>query len=138
MDENAIRSAGIFANSLQGCPSESFAAAETFGIDLSEHKPTQIDEELVIASDMVFAMEAWHYRGLRKTFPKHREKIFLLAPFESSPPARSEMYDVLNIRDPYGREMKDFILCFGRIDACLRGLFSTIHGNAKALMNPEI
>ena len=127
MDENAVRSAGTHADPSQGCPPETIAAAKTFGIDLSAHKPARINEELVIAADMVFAMEARHFTFLRENFPNHTKKIFLMAPFENPAPARRELYDVLNIRDPYGREMKEFLCCFERIDACLRGLFSTIH-----------
>ena len=119
-----FRSAGIVVNHPRESPPGTLAAAKTFGIDLSGHRSQKVDEDLVAAADMVFGMEAWHFRSLRKKFPRHREKIFLLAPFENSAPVGNNLYNVFNIQDPYGRELKDFINCFKRIDACLQGLFS--------------
>ena len=124
--EMTFRSAGIVVNHPRESTPEAMAAAKTFGIDLAKHRSQKVDEDLVAAADMVFGMEAWHFRSLRKSFPRHREKIFLLAPFEGSAPVKRDIYDAFNIRDPYGRELADYISCFGRIDACLRGLFTLI------------
>jgi len=128
-----FRSAGIIVNHPRESPPETLDAAKTFGIDLSGHRSKKVDDDLVIASDMVFAMETWHFRSLRRNFPRHREKIFLLAPFESSPPVKHNLRDVLNIQDPYGRELKDFISCFERIEACLHGLFPLIRKSEERL-----
>ena len=75
---------------------------------------------------MVIAMEAWQLRRLRKIFPQQKEKMFLLPLFDENSPERSDPYRHLNIRDPYGRAIGDFIECFERIDACLKGIFSVI------------
>ena len=125
-DKWVVRSAGLLVDRPHGSPPEAVSAAKTFEIDLAGHRSKRVDEDLVAAADMVFAMEAWHFRRLHETFPKHREKIFLLAPFEDPAPVQRDRYGVLNIQDPYGRTRKDFIGCFERIDACLRGLFSRI------------
>jgi protein-tyrosine phosphatase len=120
------RSAGIVVGQPEGCPRETLGAAERFGIDLSGHRSRQVDQGLIIEANMIFAMEAWQFTRLRKLFPQHVGKIFLLSLFEENPPERSDSFHVLNIRDPYGREIEDFIECFERIDACLEGLFSVI------------
>jgi len=122
----AFRSAGIDVGQPEGCPRETLAAAETFGIDLSGHRSRQIDAELVAGADMVLAMEAWQASRLRKVFPEHREKVYLLPLFEESPPGRPDAGRLLNIRDPYGRAIEDFIECFERIEACLKGIFSGV------------
>ena len=124
------RSAGIVVETPQGCPRDTLVAAEKFGIDLSRHQSRQVDRKLVEESDMIFAMEVWHFRRLRALFPKQREKIFLLPLFEENPREQLDAYLVLNIRDPYGRSSGDFIECFERIDACLKGAFSTIKAAA--------
>ena len=124
--EMNFRSAGIVVNRPRESPPETLDAAKNFGIDLSMHRSQKVDEDLVAAADMVFGMEAWHFRSLRKSFPQYREKIFLLAPFENSSQIDHNPYDIINIQDPYGRGLKDFMNCFERIDACLRGLFSRI------------
>ena len=120
------RSAGIVVEQPQGCPRETLVAAERFGIDLSGHRSRGIDQGLVAEADMVFAMEAWQLRRLRKIFPRQKEKMFLLPLFDGNPPERSDTYRLLNIRDPYGRAAGDFNECFERIDACLKGIFSVI------------
>lgn len=122
----ACRSAGIVVGQPEGCPRETLAAAERFGIDLTGHRSRRIDQGLVAGADMVFAMEAWQLSRLRKIFPQHKEKMFLLSLFEENRPKRSETFSLLNIRDPYGRAIGDFIECFERIDACLKGIFSVI------------
>jgi protein-tyrosine-phosphatase len=81
---------------------------------------------------MILAMEAWQFTRLRKLFPQHIEKIFLLPLFEGNPPKRSESFSILNIRDPYGRAIGDFIECFERIDACLKGIFSVIRRRQRS------
>ena len=122
--EMTFSSAGIVVNHPGESPPDAVAAAKAFKIDLSEHRSQKVNEELVAASDMIFAMEAWHFRSLRKNFPHHREKVFLMAPFEKTAVVRHDLFDVLNIRDPYGRDLKEYESCFKRIDACLQGLFS--------------
>ena len=120
------RSAGIVVGEPEGCPRETLAAAERFGIDLSGHRSRRVDQDFVVEADMIFAMEAWQFTRLRKLFPQHKEKMFLLSLFEENPPKRSETFSLLNIRDPFGRAVEDFIECFERIDVCLEGLFSVI------------
>lgn len=131
------RSAGIVVEQPEGCPRETLIAAERFGIDLSGHRSRRIDQGLVAESDMIFAMEAWQFTRLRKLFPQHLGKIFLLPLFEGNPPKRSESFSILNIRDPYGRAIGDFIECFERIDACLEGLFSVIRHCGNQLPGEE-
>lgn len=122
------RSAGITVREPEGCPRETVVAAERFGIDLSGHRSRRIDQGLVDGSDMVFAMETWQFVRLRKNFPRHAEKMFLLPLFDTNRPARSDAYGFFNIRDPYGRSIGDFLDCFERIDTCLEGVFSAIRG----------
>lgn len=119
-------SAGIDVKTPEPCPRETLTAAERFGIDLSGHMSRRIDAGLASGADMLLAMEAWQASRLRKVFPQFREKIFLLPLFEASPPGQAEAGRLLNIRDPYGRALADFVDCFERIDACLKGIFSGI------------
>jgi protein-tyrosine phosphatase len=133
-DENRIvcRSAGIIVGRPESCPRETLAAAERFGIDLSGHRSQGICAELLAAADMTLAMEAWHVSHLRKAFPRHRDKIFLLPLFGISPQGPADPGRLLNIRDPYGRGLEDFIGCFERIDACIQGVFEKIRDGARA------
>jgi len=121
-----FRSAGLIVNTARESPPNAIAAAKTFGIDLSSHRSIKINEDMVAAADMVFGMEAWHFRNLRKRFPQYKEKMFLLAPFENTATVRRNQFNIYNIQDPYGRDLKDFENCFERIEECLRGLFSVI------------
>jgi protein-tyrosine phosphatase len=133
-DENRIvcRSAGIVVGSPESCPRETLTAAERFGIDLSGHRSRSIDAELLAASDMTLAMEAWQARHLRRAFPGHRDKVFLLPLFGEGPPDQGDPGRLLNIRDPYGRGLEDFIECFERIDACIQGVFAGVRDGTRA------
>jgi protein-tyrosine phosphatase len=120
------RSAGIEVGLPEGCPREAIAAAEMFGVDLSAHRSRRIDQGLVAGADMVFAMEVWQLSRLRKIFPQYKERMFLLPLFDGSPPGQVDASRLLNISDPYGRTLKEFIECFERIDASLKGIFSRV------------
>ncbi len=117
------RSAGIDVKTAEACPRETLSAAERFGIDLSGHRSRRIDKKLVSGADMILAMEAWQARRLRKVFPDAAVKIFLLPLFDESSPGHPDAGRLLNIRDPYGKPIEDFIECFERIDTCLKGIF---------------
>lgn len=130
-------SAGIDVRVSEPCPHETLAAAERFGIDLSGHRSRRIDEGLVAGADMILTMEAWQNRCLRKAFPEHRKKMFLLPLFEENPPGRPDAVHLLNIRDPYGRSLGEFIECFERIDACLKGILSGIHNAGVRPLHDE-
>lgn len=131
----ACRSAGIEVGKPAPCPSETVAAATRFGIDLSGHRSRRIDAGLVAGADMVLAMEARQAARLRKAFPEHRGKIFLLPLFEEKPAARHDPDRLLNIHDPYGRPIGDFIECFERIDACIKGIFSRFRNGGIRFSN---
>lgn len=122
-----VGSAGLDVKVSEPCPTGTLEAAKRFGIDLSGHRSLRIDAKTAADADMILAMEAWQIRRLRKTFPEHREKIHLLPLFDMDPVLRTGAEHLLNIQDPYGRSLADFIECFERIESCLKGIFSRIH-----------
>ena len=88
-----VKSAGLLA--LPDLPAVPFAqeACRLAGYDLSNHRSTQITNELMNEFNLVLVMEIWHLQKIQEFFPDHAHKTFLL----------SEMTNVKkDIIDPHG------------------------------------
>jgi protein-tyrosine phosphatase len=74
-----VGSAGTWAE--PGLPVFPFAgwAKEHFGIDLSDHRATRIDRELITQYDLVLTMANNQQEALRVEFPEMKGRIHLLA-----------------------------------------------------------
>jgi protein-tyrosine phosphatase len=102
-------------------PPEAVAAAAQFGVSIDRHKSRRIEPEAIASSDMIIVMEASQLVELRKAYPDHRGKIFLLTLF--SPGRRFWLPD---IPDPYGKSLEQFRACYQVIQTCLDRLFEQV------------
>ena len=107
-------------------PADAINAAESFGVELKDHMSRSINYSIVESYDMVFVMETWQYKYLRKLFSEYTNKIFLLPLFTDKEYDLFDAYNKYNIRDPYGKGMNEFLDCFHRIDKCICNLFGKL------------
>jgi protein-tyrosine phosphatase len=121
-----IDSAGLEAKAHERSPENAIAAATGFGLNLENHIPKSIEQNIFEGSAMVIAMETGHFQTLRKRFPDARYKIFLLPLFENDEKAKMRGFCRYNIEDPYGRDLDEFKKCFRRIERCITALFEEI------------
>ena len=105
-------------------PQEVLEAAEKFGVNLNAHKSTGITNRVAESCDMIIAMESWHVKRLKKMFPMHGDKIYLLPLFERNNRKWKWSYERYNISDPYGKSLPYFQECFHRIARCIDEIFS--------------
>ena len=119
-------SAGLEVSGPLPSPKEAVLAAEKFGLQLNGHRSRGLTQEMVESFDMIIAMEAWHFKALRKAYPKHNHKFFLLPFFDTKNSREEKGFLRYNIQDPYGRSVDEFYACFQRINYCIEGLFKEI------------
>jgi protein-tyrosine phosphatase len=112
-------SAGLEVTEPEESPEEAVHAGRSLGIHLRDHRSVRISASMIEAADMVFAMEVWQLKELRRRFPAYRQRFFLL-PLFGNPQARG--YGRYNIRDPYGKSKAEFSRCFQNIRECLHNL----------------
>ena len=102
--------------------------AMKFGVQINGHRSRPLTLEMVESFDMIIGMETWHFKALRRTYPKYRDKIFLLPLFDITGSEHVKGFSRYNIQDPYGRSLEEFYACFQRISQCIQTLMRHIEG----------
>ena len=82
-------------------------AARRFGIDLSQHRTTDIQDFQLMDGDLIFAMEARHIAPLSCSCAGYEVQIALLGLW--CRPRLALLYD------PHGSSIEYFATCFDRI-----------------------
>lgn len=118
------RSAGLEVREPLPSPDLAVQVAKTMGIDLLDHRSMPVTEDMVEESDMIFVMEHRQAVFLRRTFPTHVTKIYLLSLFDSDPSQAGDHASRYNIPDPYGLSEKEFLECFRKIERSIEGFLS--------------
>ncbi len=113
-----IKSAGTHTKN--GLPADSNAIihARIFDIDLSSHKTTKVERELLESSKLILAMEPWHIVNILLISPSLFNKTFLLSTLDTE-------LDSSTI-DPYNKQQIVFENSFKRIRNCLNKLVEII------------
>jgi protein-tyrosine-phosphatase len=91
------------------------------GVNLTDHRSMQVTGDMIEDSEIVFTMEYRQAVILRKTFPAHVSKIFLLSLFDADPLPAGDHVLRYNIPDPYGKSEEDFLECFRKIERSIEG-----------------
>jgi protein-tyrosine phosphatase len=118
------RSAGLEVRISVPSPDLAVQVAKTMGVDLMDHRSIQVTGDIIEESDIVFAMEHRQAVILRRTFPAHVSKIFLLSLFDADPHPAGDHVLRYNIPDPYGKSEEDFLECFRMIERSIEGFLS--------------
>lgn len=126
---NSFFSAGLQVLTSNPPPNEAVKAAECFEIILSDHKSKPLSSVLLESISMIITMEAKQMVTLKNQYPQIVDRLYLLPLFEYNIQDEKSYYNRLNINDPYGKSTNEFIICYRRIEACLRGLFTKLYGN---------
>ncbi|MBE9572723.1 MAG: hypothetical protein IMF11_19020 [Proteobacteria bacterium] len=126
IEEATFYSGGLNVSRSTPPPKEAILAAESFGVQLNGHRSRGINREMIESFDMIVAMETWQLQALKKSFPKYKDKAYLLPLFDTQEGAKRHGFSRYNIQDPYGRSLDEFRVCFQRIKRCIEGLFEEI------------
>lgn len=115
-------SAGIDVSAPNPPPAAAVSAAQQFAVQMTDHRSQPLTNAMMQGADAILVMEIWQLNQLKKQFPQQADKIHPLALFEDGDMAPAGGYEKYNIRDPYGRPVKEFIRCYRRIGRCVNGL----------------
>lgn len=88
--------------------------AETYDIDLTDHRAVKATTEAITAADLILVMDYRNYHNFTTRYPDAAERMFLLRTFASGPRMR--------IRDPYGYTQSVFDSVYSDIATCIRTL----------------
>jgi protein-tyrosine phosphatase len=93
-----VESAGIGA--LVGHPADPFAleVMTDNGLDASEHRARQIDQDMIAKSDLILVMDKSHMRWIHQNFPMSRGRVHLIGRWR----------DNAEVADPYRRPREAF------------------------------
>jgi protein-tyrosine-phosphatase len=94
-----IASAGVFAPAGYPAAQNTLAVLKQRGIDLSQHRSSQITQEMMETYNLILTMERGQKEALQIAFPKQAPKVYLL----------TEMIgEYWEIVDPVGGSLRDF------------------------------
>lgn len=97
--EKNISSAGL--EGLVGYPADpmTIECMRAIGVDVSSHVARQLDLDMLVQADIVFAMTTQQVKKIEERWSFSKGKVFRLCHWTNK-----------NIADPYRKDMQDFIL----------------------------
>ena len=103
----------------QGHPASNLAISvmKDLGIDLTRHRSTPLDREMIESSDLIIAMTQSHRIQVGKLNPQALKKTKLLLEFSKGKG---------DIADPFGADINVYSLCFDEMRDSLDNLFLEI------------
>lgn len=101
-DRWQIQSAGTWTEPGRPVTQLSQVVMQRRGIDLSGHRSSLIDADLLAAASVILVMTRHHQEAVQVEFPEIQHKVYLL----------SQLVDhSFDIEDPYGGSLDDYELC---------------------------
>ena len=122
--EICSRSAGLDVQVSAPSPDLAVRVARTLGVELMDHRSKPVTADMIENTDMIFTMEHRQAAFMRKYFPDHVRKIFLLPLFDTNSHLGGDHALRYNIPDPYGKSEKEFFECFRKIESSIEGFLS--------------
>ncbi len=113
-----VKSAGIFAVNGVKASDNSIIALEEIGIDISDHRSTLADEELIHKADLILTMTNSHKQVLKDKFPNAKNKIFLLHEY-----SEGKLKDII---DPFGGSLAEYKIVRDEIYKALEKIIKKI------------
>ncbi|MFQ5674070.1 MAG: low molecular weight protein arginine phosphatase [Nitrospinales bacterium] len=118
-DSIRVFSAGTMDMGQQPAPREMVELAESFRVDMKNHRSKTLTKSMVEEADLIFAMEIFHKNKICELFPDYKHKVFMLSLFDSR-------FNGVNINDPLGRDYYNYRYCFDRIYSLVQKLILVI------------
>lgn len=111
-----VGSAGFYERSGRRTSQISFEAAQSLGIDLTDHRSAVVTPCMLDEYDLVVVMDMSHFVSLRKVHPKYGGLVIPLAVFDDDDSR-------LDISDPHGKDKDTFVRTYSQIKNCVDRLW---------------
>lgn len=118
-----VFSAGSHAREGNLATENSILVSRDAGIDLSNHRARKLTTDMVREADMILAMEPLHIEHVLSLDIWVKDKTLNLVRFAQSCPGGGDL-----IPDPYGESLREYQICFRKIDACVNNFYKMIRG----------
>jgi len=102
-----VSSAGIFAEAGDSATYEAVQAAMEFGVDITDHKVSLLNNDMISESELILTMTGSHKEIL---MPVAGDKIYTLNEYAQLPG---------DIPDPFGGDIEEYTETAGRIKAAV-------------------
>lgn len=83
------------------------------GLDMDNWSSRQVDHRMADQADLIFVMEAQHFKRIAEEFPEAASKTFLLGLADEQVSPDGE------IADPYGKSPEHYERCFEQVNTCV-------------------
>lgn len=117
-----IYSCGIFAEDGDNATYNAIEAAKEYGVDLSNHKATNIKNSKIGEMDLILCATMSHKYAVLQMYPNLKEKTYTIKEYVND---EANLKD-LDIKDPWGYDIEIYRFCIGEIDKCLNKLIEKI------------
>ena len=106
--EVSIASAGLGALVGHGADKNAIEVMNKHGVDISSHKPRQLDDIIIKQNELILVMESWQKKEIVSLYPYSRGRVHLLG-----------KWNEVEIYDPYRLSKDVFIEVYEKIEnAC--------------------
>ena len=112
-------SAGIMAVPLSYVSEFSVKALKEYNVDISNHIPTQLSQNLLDEADLVLTMTQAHKDIILNSLPQYKNKTYTLGEYTSS----------ADISDPYGCDFETYKKCVLQIKTAILKLYERINSD---------
>lgn len=117
-----IISAGIYALTGDKASKQAVIAMQKQGIDLSEHRASQLTKEMVDKADLILTMTRNHKNTILNLIPNAKNKVHTLKEYAYGSGSSS-----LDITDPYGGSVEIYEECLSEIKSALIKVIEKMH-----------
>lgn len=118
-----VSSAGLHAVPGKSADARGVEIAREHGLDLTAHRATALDAEVVAAADLLLVMDYQNAAEVTWRYPEAAAKVVLIGRFD---PARAS--DPV-IPDPYGGDLQEVRTSYGRVAAAVDGFVAALIGS---------
>lgn len=109
-----VRSAGYYERIGRPADVRAVAASRHWGVDLSTHRSTKLDDDLVAWADLILVMDRPNLTAVRRSYPSAAGKTYLLGSIGSDAAADVEIADPFN--GPYEATERTYVRIADAID----------------------
>ncbi len=120
--ELTCESAGISAITGFPASANAISVCTKYGIDISHHLSQFLTDPIMENADYIFGMTAQHVEVMKRAYPEHADRVYLLKEFAHSD---EDPFDA-NVDDPIGQDVNAYEACFLEIERAIKGVLEKL------------